>query len=92
MPSADVGEASGGRHRAGHEQRELAGVAAVQRQRLQRVARDDLADGDRLRLQHRRLAATSTVSSSEPTSILKSSRAICLVSSAIGFVFAVLKP
>ncbi len=34
---------------------------------------------------------TSTVSSSEPTSILKSSRAICLVSSAIGFVVAVLK-
>jgi hypothetical protein len=35
---------------------------------------------------------TSTMSSSAPTSILKSSRAICFASSAIGLVLAVLKP
>jgi hypothetical protein len=37
-------------------------------------------------------AVTSTMSSSWPTSIWKSRRAICLASSVIGFVETVLKP
>ena len=44
------------RHDAGQEQRELAGVPAVQRQRVERRARNDLADRRRLGLQNRRHA------------------------------------
>ena len=44
------------RHGARQQQRELPGVAAVQRQRVERRARDDLPDRGRLGLQHLSLA------------------------------------